>query len=126
MARIRMKDIRTPNTYYQTGEERKLELETLKAKLDDLLVAVQKLKGKASNTPATEKIVDNEITRLQKARYKKNSMDRAKKFVDEMVDGTPNTAVALLMDCLDYKAFVRSEPHLQNTGKRMEEQVFGD
>ena len=121
-----MKDIRTPRTYYETVEERNLGIEKLKAKLDDLLVAVQSLKGKSGNTPATEKIVDDEISKLEKARYKKNSMDRAKKFVDEMFDGNPATAAELLMDCLDYKAFVRSEPHLQNTGKMMEVQVFGN
>ena len=121
-----MKDIRTPRTYYETVEERNLGIEKLKAKLDDLLVAVQSLKGKAGNTPATEKIVDDEISKLEKARYKKNSMERAKKFVDEMVDGSPATAAELLMDCLDYKAFVRSEPHLENTGKMMEVQVFGN
>ena len=121
-----MKDIRTPRTYYETVEERNLGIEKLKAKLDDLLVAVQSLKGKAGNTPATEKIVDDEISKLEKARYKKNSMDRAKKFVDEMVDGNPDTAAELLMDCLDYTAFIRSEPHLENTGKMMEVQVFGN
>ena len=121
-----MKDIRTPNTYYETPEERNQSLEKLKSKLDDLLVAVQSLKGKKTNTPATEKIVDDEIVRLQKARYQKTSKEMANKFVEELVDGDSETAMDLMMELLDYKAFVRSEPYLQQTGKRMELHVFGD
>ena len=121
-----MKDIRTPNTYYETPEERNQSLERLKSKLDDLLVAVQSLKGKKTNTPATEKIVDDEIVRLQKARYQKTSKEMANKFVEELVHGDSETAMDLMMELLDYKAFVRSEPYLQQTGKRMELHVFGD
>ena len=84
-----MKDIRTPETYYVKPDEGIQGLEKLKSKLDELLFAVQKLKGKKGNTPATEKIVDDEITRLQKARYKKESMELAGRFVDEMVYGNP-------------------------------------
>ena len=121
-----MKDIRTPNTYYETPDERNQSLEKLKAKLDDLLVAVQSLKGKKTNTPATEKIVDDEIVRLQKARYQKTSKEMANKFVEELVHGDSETAMDLMMELLDYKAFVRSEPYLQQTGKRIELHVFGD
>ena len=119
-----MKDIRTPNTYYETPEEKDQSLEKLKSKLDDLLIAVQALKGKKGNSPATERIVDNEIDKLEKVKYRKNSKDRAQKFVEEMVHGDPDTAMDYLMDCLDYKAFVRAEPYLQQTGKMMEHQIF--
>ena len=119
-----MKDIRTPNTYYETPEEKDQSLEKLKSKLDDLLIAVQALKGKKGNSLATERIVDNEIDKLERVKYRKNSKDRAKKFVEEMVHGDPDTAMDYLMDCLDYKAFVRAEPYLQQTGKMMEHQIF--
>ena len=119
-----MKDIRTPTTYYETPEEKDQSLEKLKSKLDDLLVAVQALKGKKGNSLATEKIVDNEIDKLEKVKYKKNSKDRALKFVEEMVHGDPDTAMDYLMDCLDYKAFVRAEPYLQQTGRMMEHRIF--
>ena len=119
-----MKDIRTPNTYYETPEEKEQSLEKLKSKLDDLLIAVQALKGKKGNSLATERIVDNEIDKLEKVKYRKNSKDRAQKFVEEMVHGDPDTAMDYLMDCLDYKAFVRAEPYLQQTGKMMEHQIF--
>ena len=44
-----MKDIRTPETYYVKPEEGIQGLEKLKSKLDELLFAVQKLKGKKGN-----------------------------------------------------------------------------
>ena len=64
-----MPDVRTPTTYFQQHGASKEALVKLKGKLDDLLASLYSLRDKADKTPATEKIVDDEITKAEEEHY---------------------------------------------------------
>ena len=70
-----MKDIRTPETYYENQEGSKEQsLERLKGKLDDLLAALDALKERSKQpTPAYKKILDYEVSSIYVSISWKNS-----------------------------------------------------
>jgi len=120
-----MKDPRTPESYFTNQKEYEESIERLKEKLNDLSGIVQAIK-KSRSTPSTKKIVENELERLEKAKYKAECKENALMFIEEVSSKTydPDVAVELLKQCLDYKAYKRAEPFLEETGKMMELQIF--
>ena len=80
-----MTDVRTPTTYFQQQGASKEALVKLKGKLDDLLASLYALKDKADKTPATEKIVDDEIAKAEEEHYRQVSRQNATKVVEALV-----------------------------------------
>lgn len=119
-----MKDVRTPNTYFQKVGAAPESVQKLKAKLDDLLVSLYALKDKRGVGPTAQLIVDNEIEKAEEQRYRKVSRQNAAKVVEAFLSGTQEDAVAAIEEALDYKVFCRIEPHLVETGDDIEHQVF--
>jgi len=117
-------DIRTPTKYFESKDETGKALEKLKGKLNDLLTKLYALKDEGKGTPATKKIVDDEIDRAEIQRYKQVSKENALKVVEALICGTPDDATDAICEALDYKAFCRAEPYLLCAGERIEEQVF--
>ena len=120
------RDIRTPSTYFENKEATPEAMEKLKGKLDDLLSTLYALKERGKGTPATKKIVDDEIDKAEIQRYKKVSKENALKVVEAFINGTPVDAADAICEALDYKAFCRAEPYMVCSGEEIEEQVFGD
>ena len=56
----------------------------------------------------------------------KRSKEFAEHFVDSVISGTHLESVEKLKEALDYKAFIRTDPHMRRTGATMERQLFGD
>ena len=117
-------DIRTPSSYFQRRGETGQRLENIKEKLDDLLEKLHSMRGRGSNTPATERIIENEIARAEKKKRRKTDLSYANAIVNEISEGNAATAVALGEELLDMKAFLRIEPHLEMAGADIEEHVF--
>ena len=70
-----MNDPRTPSIYYEDANTRSAQMERLKGKLDDLLDALHALRNKKGTTAATKQIVDDEMFKLEKKRYQKQSKE---------------------------------------------------
>ena len=122
-----MSDPRTPKRYYVSEEEylnQKTSLEKLKSKLDDLVGALDSYKEKKNASPAAKKIVDNEEDKAARVRYLKRSKENAEKFVESVIIGDPYASIEDLKEALDYKAFIRADPHMRRTGAEMEKQIF--
>ena len=120
-----MKDPREPTTYFKQQGSPAKSIERLHRKLDDLHAALVAYKERAiAPTPATKKIVDREIDRLEDQRYKKTSRQFAKVAVDEMVHGSMDDAIDRLIEALEYKVFCRVEPHMEMSGADIEDHVF--
>jgi hypothetical protein len=120
-----MKDARTPETYFTSQKENEESLDRLKEKLKDLSGIMQAIK-KGRSTPTTKKIVEDELERLEKAKYKAECKENALLFIEEVSSKTydPDVAAELLKQCLDYKAHKRAEPYLEKSGKMVELQIF--
>ena len=124
-----MSDPRTPRRYYLNEEEylnQKTSLDKLRSKLDDLVGALDSYKEKKNASPAAKKIADNEEDKAARIRYLKRSQEFAEHFVDSVISGTNLESVEKLKEALDYKAFIRADPHMRRTGATMERQLFGD
>ena len=128
-----MSDPRTPRRYYVTEEEHEQQksslqnsLQKLRTKLDDLLGALDSYKEKRNASPAAKKIVDNEEDKAARIRYLKRSKENAEKFVESVILGDHYASVEDPKEALDYKAFIRTDPHMRRTGATMERQLFGD
>ena len=119
-----MTDVRTPTTYFQQQGASKESLLKLKGKLDDLLASLYSLRDKADKTPATEKIVDDEITKAEEEHYRQVSKQNASKVVEALVYGTAAEAADAIGEALDWKWLYRTEPYLMKAGVDMEEQIF--
>ena len=119
-----MTDVRTPTTYFQQQGASKESLLKLKGKLDDLLASLYSLRDKADKTPATEKIVDDEITKAEEEHYRQVSKQNASKVVEALVYGTADEAADAIGEALDWKWLYRTEPYLMKAGVDMEEQIF--
>jgi len=119
-----MNDIRTPTTYFQKRGASPEALIKLKGKLDDLLESLYEYKRRIQTTQAEEKIVEQEIDKAERKRYKKASIKNALRVVDAATYGTPEDIADAIMEAIDYKVFVRVNPYMQDTGKQMEEQIF--
>ena len=73
----------------------------LKGKLDVLLASLYALKDKADKTPATEKIVDDEIAKAEEENYRQVSKQHATKVVEALVCGTADEAADAIGEALD-------------------------
>ena len=98
----------------------------LKGKLDDLLESLYEYRERYTNmiSIAEEKILEQEIDKAERKRYKKTSIKNAVKVVDAATYGTPEDIADAIREAIDYKVFVRVEPYMQDTGQQMEEQIF--
>lgn len=119
-----MTDVRTPTTYFQQQGASKEALVKLKGKLDDLLASLYALRDKSDKTPATEKIVDDEITKAEEERYRQVSKQNASRVVEALVHGTADEAADAIGEALDWKWLNRTEPYLMKAGVDIEEQIF--
>ena len=121
-----MRDPRTPSVYYEDAVNKVDLLERLKGKLDDLLDALATLREKSSTTPATKRIVDDEMFKLEQKRYQFHSHRHARDVIDALTSGSHDDSVEAIKEALDLKAFFRIEPYMVEGGEQIENQVFGD
>ena len=124
-----MADPRTPKNYYVSQDEydsHQNSLERLRTKLDDLVTALNSYKEKRGMSPAAKKIVDDEEDKAAQLRYKKRSKENAMRFLDAVLDGDEEDMVDRVKEALDYKALIRVDPYMMETGSEMQEQIFGD
>ena len=120
-----MTDARTPRHYFQDRDAQVREaLNRVKGRLDDLTKRLQELKAQRAQTKAHQQIKDKEIESVEKQKYRKRSKRFAMDAVDQIATGDRADAVEAIKECLDHKAFVRSEPHLINAGQKIQTQVF--
>lgn len=121
-----MKDVRTPSTYFHQRGMNPDSIARLKGKLDDLLESLYEYRERYTNmiSIAEEKILEQEIDKAERKRYKKTSIKNAVKVVDAATYGTPEDIADAIREAIDYKVFVRVEPYMQDTGQQMEEQIF--
>ena len=121
-----MTDARTPSHYFQDRDAQVREaLDRVKGRLDELTQRLQELKAQRAQTKAHQQIKDKEVLDVKKQRYVRTSRKFAMDAMDQIATGDRAGAVEAIKECLDYKAFVRSEPHLDRVGQRMQRQVFG-
>ena len=121
-----MRDPREPSVYFEDAVNKVDPLERLKGKLDDLLDALATLRDKKSTTPATKKIVDDEMFKLEQKRYQFHSHRHARDVIDALTSGSHDDSVEAIKEALDLKAFFRVEPYMVEGGEQIENQVFGD
>ena len=120
-----MTDARTPRHYFQDRDAQVREaLNRVKGRLDELTKRLQELKAQRAQTKAHQQIKDKEIESVEKQKYRKRSKRFAMDAVDQIATGDRADAVEAIKECLDHKAFVRSEPHLINAGQKIQTQVF--
>ena len=119
-----MKDIRTPDTYFQPKGASPEAMKKLKDKLEDLIGALENLRQRAHTTPATEKIIDDELTQLNRQKYRSQSRKQALRILDAFCYGYQEDVDLAIKEALDFKAHHRVQPFLENTGSVTEEQVF--
>jgi len=122
-----MTDARTPTTYFYDQHERTREaLTQLRGRLDDLVVRIQSLKEEKATTPAHQQIVEDEIDKAEMEHYRQVSKQKALRVVEAFSYGKPMEAIDAVCDALDWKAFVRMNPHMIDAGENIENQVFGE
>ena len=120
-----MTDARTPSHYFQDRDAQVREaLDRVKGRLDELTQRLQELKAQRAQTKAHQQIKDKEIESVEKQQYRKRSKRFAMDAVDQIATGDRADAVEAIKECLDYKVFVRSEPHLMNASQQIQTQVF--
>ena len=120
-----MTDARTPHHYFQDRDAQVREaLNRVKGRLDELTARLQELKAQRATTKAHQQIKDKEIQSVEKQQYRQRSKRFAMDAVDQIATGDRAGAVEAIKECLDHKAFVRSEPHLINVGHKIQGQVF--
>ena len=120
-------DARTPTTYfYERHQRTRLAMEQLRGRLDDLMLRIQSLKEEKASTPAHQQIVEDEIDKAEMEHYRQVSKQNALRVVEAFSYGKPMDAIDAVCDALDWKAFVRMNPHMIDAGENIENQVFGE
>ena len=120
-----MTDARTPRHYFQERDAQvQAALDRVRDRLDDLTKRLQELKSQRAQTKAHQQIKDTEIESVEKQQYRKRSKRFAMDAVDQIANADHDGALEAIKECLDHKAFVRSEPHLNRVGQRIKAQVF--
>ena len=120
-----MTDARTPSHYFQDRDAQVREaLDRVRGRLDELTQRLQELKAQRAQTKAHRAIKAQEIESVEKQRYRKRSRRFAMDAMDQIANADHDGAVEAIKECLDHKAFVRSEPHLINAGQKIQTQVF--
>lgn len=119
-----MKDIRTPDTYFDKPESFDAKIKRLNSKLDDIVIAIEKHKSKPRTTSAEKAIIETEEEKLDRLLYKRISNYHAKKVVEAFICGSQADAFNAIGKALDFKCRYRIEPTLISTGFEIEEQVF--
>ena len=119
------RDIRTPERYFREAQERQEKVESIKARLDDLMHHLQGLKAQKNTTPAYRQIVDDEIKKVEVRKDKKQSMDKARSVVNHISTNSVAEAVGSIKDALDLHAYRHAEPFLKLAGEEMDYQIFG-
>jgi len=121
-----MTDARTPSHYFQDRDAQVREaLDRVKGRLDELTERLHQIKAQRAKTKAHKAIKEKSVQDLKKQRYTQTSRQFAMDAMDQIASGDRAGAVEAIKEALDYKAFVRSEPHLNVASQRMQHQVFG-
>ena len=105
-----MRDPREPSVYFEDATNKVDPLERLKGKFDDLLDALATLREKSSTTPATKRIVDDEMFKLEQKRYQYHSRRPARDMIDALSSENHDDSVEAIKEALDLKVFFRVEP----------------
>ena len=121
---LESRDIRTPDVYFKSKEATQERLESIKGKLDDLMVHLQNLRQKGG-TPAQQELVKQELTKAVKKKEKREKHQNSISIVDEISEGNTDEAVDLMKYELDRRIHKRVEPFLKVAGSEIEEQIFG-
>ena len=119
-----MKDPRTPSTYFQMKGTSPKDVQRLKGKLRDILLALEALRDISNASPATKKTAGDEIRRLENQKYEHLSREFAREAVDELMNGDIDTAIEKLKETLGFKVFRRVEPYMDMSRADIEEHVF--
>ena len=121
-----MSDARTPSHYFvEKDQQVQAALDRVRDRLEDLKNRLVQLKAERATTKAHQQIKNKEIESVEKQQYRKRSKRFAMDAMDQIATGERADAVEAIKECLDYKAFVRSEPHLKRASQRIQHQVFG-
>ena len=121
-----MSDARTPSHYFQDRDAQVREaLDRVKGRLDELTERLHQIKAQRAKTKAHKAIKEKSVQDLKKQRYARTSRQFAMDAMDQIASGDGAGAVEAIKEALDYKAFVRSEPHLDRASQRMQHKVFG-
>ena len=120
-----MRDARTPSHCFLDRDAQVREaLDRVKGRLDELTQRLQELKTQRAQTKAHKALKDKEVLDVKKQRYVRTSRKFAMDAMDQIANGDHAGSVEAIKECLDHKAFVRSEPHLDRAGQRIKAQVF--
>ena len=120
-----MSDARTPSHYFLDRDAQVREaLDRVKGRLAELTQRLQELKAQRAQTKAHKALKDKEVLDVKKQRYTRTSRKFAMDAMDQIASGDRAGAVEAIKEALDYKAFVRSEPHLDLAAQWIQQQIF--
>ena len=120
-----MSDARTPQIYFtHRDQEIRESLDRVRNRLEELANRIKEIKSERAQTRAHKALKEQEISNLKRKRYQQTGRKFALDAVNKIMSGNEEDAIEAVKECLDYKAYVRTEPHLKRTGAEMENQIF--
>ena len=119
-----MKDVRTPDTYFNDPASTQSSVSKLKGKLNELLESLYQYKERIATTVAEEAILNDEIQKAEAMRYQKVSRDNALKVADAFVSGTPDDVAEAVWEAMSFKVGFRAQPSFMQKAEEIENQVF--
>ena len=120
-----MSDARTPQIYFtHRDQEIRESLDRVRNRLEELANRIKEIKSERAQTRAHQALKEKEISNLKRKRYQQTGRKFALDAVNKIMSGNEEDAIEAVKECLDYKAYVRTEPHLKRTGAEMENQIL--
>ena len=104
--------------------ETRESLDRVRNRLEELANRIKEIKSERAQTRAHKALKEKEISNLKRKRYQQTGRKFALDAVNKIMSGNEEDAIEAVKECLDYKAYVRTEPHLKRTGAEMENQIF--
>ena len=120
-----MRDARTPEYYFQKRNKlAEQQLKVFQKGLEDLEKLLDKVRLEKAKTKAHKTLKQKKIEVLKNKEYHQRGRKYAMDIVNKVVSGDDMEVAEAVREFLDYKAYVRSEPHLKRTGGAIRTQVF--
>lgn len=119
-----MKDPRTPTNYFEGITASPETSQALKEELNDVLEVLVELRDNPDAPAVIKELALQDLKRVEKKRYKHQSKKNVVKVMDAIADGNPDEIMEALKTALHHKIHQRLQPHMVDTGKEMEEQIF--
>lgn len=122
-----MIDARTPTNYFQKRiPSSGVTSVSIQKKLGEIQERLIQLEQERPKTTAHKKIKENELRDFQSREYQEISRRIARNAISALIKGNDDTAIGAIKECLDFKAFARSEPNFRRVGTVIESQLFWD